>query len=332
MKNIAALIFLCTFFFAKAQTYIPMTEGERYWWYMGQDAENCRAVSGFMIGISEDTLVGNTKYKKVFKYDLAGEIYYPPPGSPFPPVYYFQYPYTVLDRHILGLIRDDTIAQRVYFLPLDTVLVPVFCSDEEYLLFDFGLSQGDTLDTCLLEGIKPWVSVVNEPWGIVDSIKDEMVYGKMRKVIHTKGQLIYCGLLFGPSHLRIVSGVGLENLGLFPMNANRSIGDLFSWRLERFCEGTWADCNIVSSASNAWADPQMVSPNPTSDYINVSLPSAYTDRSTMYFYDLTGRLLRRQRLRNSHNTLDISDLPRGVLFYTVESDRGIIGMGKLIVN
>gem|GEM_PF-5234777 len=75
-----------------------------------------------------------------------------------------------------------------------------------------------------------------------------------------------------------------------------------------------------------------VYPNPARDYLTVRL-GAYRPDTYIHFYDLTGRLLRRQRLRNSHNVLNISDLPRGVLLYTVESNGGIIiGRGKLIVN
>ena len=332
MRLFVILIFLSSFFFAKAQTYTPMAEGERYWWYKTRiDDGACRPQSGFMMGISEDTLVNGLAYKKLFSYGVSGNNSDCMPGDW--PCFKFDFPTTVLGRSLVGLIRDDIPSQKVYFLPLVDSLrdAPRFCSDEEFLLFDFGLGQGDSLNECLRGAIEPRDSTTTELWGVVDTITEKMYEGKMRKVLSTKGKGVYCGLLYGPVQLDIISGVGIDGMGLFQMNGLYNAGNGLATHLYGFCDGNWADCNIISSASDVFAFGQaVVSPNPVSDYLTVSLPSAYANRSTMYFYDVVGHFLRKDKILETE--IDVSSLPKGLVFYDIRSDGLVIGRGSLVVE
>ena len=75
-----------------------------------------------------------------------------------------------------------------------------------------------------------------------------------------------------------------------------------------------------------------VYPNPVNDELTVFLPDAAHPKATIYLYDAMGRFLRKQRVRSGRNRLIISDLPKGMVFYTILSEKGILGNGKLIVE
>ncbi len=75
--------------------------------------------------------------------------------------------------------------------------------------------------------------------------------------------------------------------------------------------------------------PIQVYPNPVNDELTVVLPSTPYKETTIYFYDATGRFLRKQRVRSGRNLLSVSDLPQGMIFYTVLSEKGILSNGKL---
>ena len=70
-------------------------------------------------------------------------------------------------------------------------------------------------------------------------------------------------------------------------------------------------------------------PNPFSDYLMVSLYDYYPQNAYIYFYDITGRFLRKERVRNGTNELDVSDFPKGMVFYEVRDGVVLLGRGKV---
>jgi len=201
-----------------------------------------------------------------------------------------------------------------------------------YLAFDFSLEQGDTLNECAREFVKPiWDTTAQ--WGLVDTITTKFLIGKQRRVIDTKGQSTFVGLLPGAYTLNIVEGVGVA------INENGGFG-LFQYCepynyeiLATYCEGSWEECHIISSSHDVLSRGQVeLSPNPVGDYLTVSLPDVYGASTTISFYDLTGRFLHKQQVLPGRNVLTISALPKGVIFYTVLSEKGILKNGKLIKN
>lgn len=75
-----------------------------------------------------------------------------------------------------------------------------------------------------------------------------------------------------------------------------------------------------------------VYPNPVNDELTVFLPDDIHRKAHIYFYDATGRFLRKQRVRSGRNLLSVSDIPKGMVFYTILSEKGVLSNGKLIVE
>ena len=319
MKIFTVFLFLFSFFLAKAQTYTPMADGEKYWWYISNVDDVCKPLSGFMLGLSTDTVVSGLNYKMMYRYSLEGSSNCEPGQWP---CFSFNVPYAVKGKELIGLIRDDTVAQKVYVLPISTTFP--FCSDEEYLLFDFGQSQGDSLNPCALAAVAPsWNTT--DSWGSVDTITDEFYYGKDRKVVHTKGVPALCGLSF-ISGMKLIAGVGFESFGLFKTD---SLGTGVRTSLDHYCEGSWADCNIISGNQGIYQDGLItLSPNPLQNQLNIALPDAYLGKATISFYDVLGHFIVTDLIK--YKELDVSDLPEGLLFYEVQNNDVLIGRGKLV--
>lgn len=85
----------------------------------------------------------------------------------------------------------------------------------------------------------------------------------------------------------------------------------------------WADAvwdptyvpNYVST-SKVFFD---VYPNPASDYVTVNCTFAYNDKSTIDIVDLTGRFVYTKTLTDLTENIDISNLPEGVYFVSINA-------------
>ncbi len=73
-------------------------------------------------------------------------------------------------------------------------------------------------------------------------------------------------------------------------------------------------------------------PNPFTDYLILSLDGYYPQNAYIYFYDVMGRLLNKQRIWYGVNELDVSGFMKGMIFYEVRDGDLVIGRGKLIRN
>jgi len=94
----------------------------------------------------------------------------------------------------------------------------------------------------------------------------------------------------------------------------------------------WAGATAPTAIKAPPIDDVQVYPNPAVDELTVVLPSSQYKETTLYFYDVTGRFLRKRTLREGRNRLIISDLPEGMIFYSIIARQGIVKTGKLIKN
>ncbi len=94
----------------------------------------------------------------------------------------------------------------------------------------------------------------------------------------------------------------------------------------------WAGATVVDIKKPPPSQEIQVYPNPAGDELTIQLTGDLHQKAYVYFYDVTGRLLRKQRLDSAYNVLTISDLPKGMIFYTINSTEGVLWHGKLVVD
>lgn len=309
--------------------YLPLVEESKYWIYYDFQARP-RPTSGFLITIQGDSTLQNKLYKKVFKYELYGEIKNLAINEP--PQFVADFPYKIKDKKLISLIREDIREKRVYNLPInqDSCNAPIsgvmnpcndiiFCDTNEHILFDFSLKTGDTLNYCSF-------APLHYDWEIhpekVDSIKMEIHFGRLRKTFYTIGVPNYLPNLIvsgqNPiAQVRIIEGIGFQYQGIF----NYRFGNLVD-----YCEGDFNICDIVSSTNELRLTESLVNiyPNPTSDYLRFEATSRITKISliNLNFVELVSV--------ENENLLDINAIPAGIYICRIKFDNGSIVSKKII--
>ncbi len=193
--------------------------------------------------IAEDTLVGDTLYKKVLFHQLRD-------GQ--------RDPYVLEETMLGGLIREDLDNRKVYgrllfeYILLSDPCREFYYQDQEFVLYDFEIEVGDSITTC---GYDVFETV------LVNGIDSMEIYGQKRRIFQNKYDEI--------CEIYLIDGIGNMD-GLFATyNPFISPGDQGS-ELQVYCTGGSFNCNIVSSSSDIGLEAINVFPNPAQEWIDVS--------------------------------------------------------------
>jgi type IX secretion system substrate protein len=309
--------------------YLPLVEESKYWIYYDFQ-KRPRPTTGFLITIKGDTIVQNTVYKKVYKYELGGEVKTVLINEP--PIFVADIPYNLIDKELVSLIREDVNEKQIYNLPikLDSCTAPsngvinpcndiIFCDTLEHLLFDFSLSTGDTLNYCCYAPLHYTGQNIPEE---IDSIKFEMHFGKLRNTFFTYGVASYLPNLIEPgpippSRVRIIEGVGFQNQGIF----NYRYGSLVY-----YCEGDLEDCNIVSATKEVYLDESHVKvyPNPASDCVTVESNEEIGSISLIAPNGIELMTV------SNENLLNLSNIPGGIYIIKIRFENGNIRNQRIV--
>ncbi len=92
----------------------------------------------------------------------------------------------------------------------------------------------------------------------------------------------------------------------------------------------WAGATVVSATETPQAEAIAIYPNPVDDELTVNLNGYQPKEAAIYFYDLLGRFLRKERVHIGRNMLSVSDLPTGLIFYEVRDSGVLMTLGKLV--
>ncbi len=305
-RLIIILIFLQFSNIGFSQDYIPMAESDKYWIYEHVYNSQTGAIDyGYMLGIGRDTVINDIDYKQLNEFDLAGS--YP---CQVPPCWRFEYPYKVLGVKVIGYIRDDISSRKVYFLPNDiSSSNNITCGDmQEYVLFDFSVSIGDTLSSCY-----KLRDLFDDKTGIVDSLG---IYNH-RYSIFSSGPSGVGGLPYIGEKI-ISEGLGFLDYGLF-----------HDWYfpLVDFCKGSWEDCNIISSINIIHEKIFLeISPNPSSGIIKIKTSKQIISYN---MYNLSGKKVLSGKYMDS---IDMSSLTQGIYILKLLLNDGIVTKRVVKIN
>jgi len=131
------------------------------------DSNACFSVSWMKFWFEGDTIIENLKYKKVY-WQWNDSI------ADFSKAQYF------------AAIREDTIAEKVYFVPAN--LDNPQQGTDEYLLYDFAVDVGETIN---FYTFWPDIWYLREETHVVESIDSILIDNQYRKKINFIGKLYY---------------------------------------------------------------------------------------------------------------------------------------------
>jgi len=323
------IFFLLSFFHAGTliSQYIPMVEESKYWIYYDFQLR-ARPTTGFLITLNGDTIVNNMLYKNVYKYELDGEIKTIVNNEPAQFVATF--PYVLKDKKLIAFIREDIDQRQVFCLPIkqDSCSSPmfefinhcndiIFCDTSEHLLFDFSLVKNDTLNYCGYEPLH-WDPIP----AIVDSIINEMHFGKLRNTFYTYGIRGYMPNLMAPgqyyeSKVQIIEGVGFKIQGIF----NYKFGYLYD-----YCEGDLNVCNITNSTNEQRTKSDIIKlyPNPTNEYLRIESNEVIRRISLINTNSMQSLNI------NNENLIDMSTFADGFYVCKIELKNGNTYFKKIL--
>ena len=255
-------------------TYIPLVKENSFCInHQFLDTDHYPKPSAATLSFFNGDSIYNAKlYGKRYFSSLSGTHPCPPEQLP---CFVVDEPYKPMDKNFGGLYRDDTTEMKVFYIPV--------ASTEEVELYNFALSEGDTISD-YLKILMPQEYIGED---IVDSISIDTINGQVRKVLNFQAKSQY--FPFNTYFIKVIEGIGLKC---------------------DYCEGTLADCNIVSSTKNTPDTPSNkieIFPNPTSDYI---ILRSSTSISKVEIFDQNNRIV----ISSQSLEIDVSSLISGVYF------------------
>ena len=290
-----------------AQDYHPLIRQNTTWDVMRTHAPShsaCSVTSGdrrFFDGTT-DTIQG-IEYAVVKSFSIRS--LYPTVARPFCPPYYVDTNQIHTNPWIL--LREDSVNRKVYVF--DNF------NNQEYLLYDFNLSPGDTLHSEYSDVLGP--VIVNSIGYVVlknGSIRKKYFLNNHHSYIESiggqrgLGQPLYSGLWWWEDAKCV-----LENGSL-----------LFDWVGNCQCLsasvdiGYWLGCEITAF------------PNPCTDYIII-----WNEHETpiqIIIYDNQGKEVHSESFSSHKKKIDLRKYSSGIYYYVINNQKEIIKSDKFFLN
>ncbi len=247
-----------------------------------------------------DTLVGDTLYKKVYKYQLE-----PSDGLFLPP-------YTRIgDPLLYGLLREDTIGHVVFGIRFN--VEPYHCFYSEDTLYDFSITQYDTIELCI--GFMGPITF--------DTVYYENVFGYYRKHFITTLASNYAGI-------QLYEGIGSYN-GLLEEIGFAFKKDVLGSELKCYTIGDISNCDILTQTKEVIAPGIKVYPNPLDGgYLYIQLPGNKNQNLELIISDVYGKTIYTNLLKPGSNEINLGELNKGLYFVTVLKENKLLLNKKIL--
>lgn len=250
-----------------------------------------------------DTNINDIVYKKIYGRSLV-TTQDPPPFIPNG------------DYHLKGLIRDDTIEKKVYAIDLFGSGEDFCPADEEFLMYDFSVEQGDTVGFCLLPDWETYM---------IDTIHQDVYNGFDTR----RFQLLW---MYENYFEGIGSDYGLFEPFFIPIDKAASNPLYYSY-LYYYCRQ--APCGLIVSVTDHQLSYNQIKiyPNPATSVLNIKLRTTETSGEISLFSIYGQELMQIKAERNKDEySLDISDLPAGNYILTYDQEGVVLDTEKIIVS
>lgn len=279
--------------FLKSQTYHPLVDEGKRW-----SARHIFSPTGTIYSdyteFEGDTLIGLYAYKHVWQYTDEA----------------------MTQKYLDGFIREDLAQKKVFMRYTDVA--------EDFLLYDFGAEEGDTL--FLHYNPNPYV---------LDSIQTvTLLSGEQRRSFNLHSNFVY------PCTETWIEGIGSISKGVLNSGSCGFVGDdprmLCAWENDtlKYHNPDYSYCFVITGTGELPSQEPVVGvfPNPASTGINVEIRSG-TEPLQFEITDLTGRIMQSCDLvsKNSRIDLDKHVFSPGIYLYRVRSGNAILTTGKLTV-
>ena len=204
---------------------------------------------------------------------------------------------------LFGVIRDDVSSRTVHgFLTGSEVLLNCLDVPPDYLLYDFGLTVGDTLQDCYISD--PGHAVIRS-----DSFEEH--FGAPRRTLKSDDY-----------RYSLIEGIGYWP-GLF-LAAENLISAGKGIAMYDFCIGTLWECGLRTDTEDLTQDIFTVYPNPTQGTLTLSTKADIKELSLL---DVMARPCANLDVRHA---LDLSAHPAGLYLLRAEDKEGRVQVERVV--
>jgi len=272
-KIIFLLICLLSNIAANCQNYIPMPLTNNTIWYGTYFNINgtCGCNASMQYTVVGDSVVNSLNYKLI-----TGGYGFCSCGT------------TVSSTQ--GLVREDTLAKKIYIIPLGI--------NTEQVLYDFAQNVGDSVNSILTDGCN----------SIIQSIDSILIFG----VYHKKFNITECGQ--GTS---FIEGIG-NTEGFLSFTYSFEFGGNLScvFQNDTLIFGSANNCLLGINKSEV-KNEVFVTPNPVQNLCSINASISLINPH-LKLYNITGvMLLNLNSSINNTFTLDLSEIEAGIYFVEV---------------
>jgi len=282
-------------------------------WTVDEYHSSCMGYCGSVhFELKGDTLINGTGYHRLFR--SSGDFFYlTPPLPPDPGVVGGSFTACTY----AGALRQDSAARRVYIMPPG--------AGQEALLFDFGLSTGDTMPT--------WY----DPWSagtlVVVASDSILINGSYQKVLRfSTDQGGTTDLIEGVGWATGFLGVVLNPDGLVQLACFRS-GTIASPAFNNECL-TPMSCDLILGFETGMPVQSAlhVHPNPFS-----AVTTVRSDRplraAIVTLCDMMGRTVRQMNgVSGVQFTIERQELPSGIYLLRISERNAIIATATVLIE
>lgn len=286
MKYYLCFLFILITSAAKSQNYIKTLEENKTWELI--DHIGMGVITYPTYHVSCDTMMNGYEYYKLWNDN----------------------------KQCKGYLREDTIAQQVYFVTTDFY--------PEVLTVDYLLNPGDTF--AFTYDFDP-----NSTNGtIVDTVShwDTIL---IDQVPHKRIHFSHMGSVIGGPNLVFTEGRGDFFAGV--AHSHPSITDQTS--VHAVYKNSTISCGLFSSIDNVATSLDLINiyPNPAQDVLNIHLKTQKQINDYCFkITNLSGQVLYSKEINSTLDNIRIEDLSKGVYFITVFDAQKMIAVRKFIKN
>lgn len=297
------LLLVSTIFLSQSvftQVYTPLVKQGATWINYFSDDYPVAEYRAYKV--ESDTIVNSIVYSKVFMYELNGDVING---------------YDYNNKDLYGLLREDTLERKIYAIvnidnwgDIDMFECDGFDQDgklKEFILYDFSISKGDTLNNCQLDDHEKNIAI------IADTI--ENLFEKDRRV------------LINENGLKLIEGIGYED-GLF-MKAHTWVHAGWGYGLYDYCQDGELGCKLLTKTKNVDKEDNIkVYPNPASSLINID---SEMQLKSIRIFNHIGNLILTENLNTNHKELHLN-LENGLYFIVIETANSNIYFAKQVIS
>ncbi len=298
---------------SRSQDYQPMAIEGAHWIIGVNSIETPWLFDKFSFTIRGDSTVNGIDYKKVYQeffvFNDTDKVF----------------TNEIERRELYALMRDDSLERKVYAITADNPYdnCP---KNEEYLLFDFSVEDGDTLAWCSIDGLR-FSDTINV--SLADSVRlvNSFYTNDLRNTIYTVfAHTSIIGTDLGEAPRAVIEGIGFE-----------SIGPFLEGTIIDYCVGTSFECGLITSSLDKELSQIAVRtyPNPASDLIfleRIEEQELGSQSLTTQILDLSGRVLKTQNFQVGEEGIEIQDLSDGMYILKIFTNRSYLYFSRFIKN